>query len=157
MWYSTSNLGWTFSPPFRSFSDTYHVTWFMCTLSKLNYSIYSVYGKTQRKSWNEGSVWCQDSRWRFFCDGCWRQENVTNRFGHQHLQIVTLNKSSTLRCRRCHCISWYGIMINLEIVPLRDSMFMSQWQKLVRTHPKYTNSNNTPSNVYDINHFYNWI
>ena len=48
-------------------------------------------------------------------------------------------------------------MINQKIVLLQDSMFMSQWQKLVRTHPKYTNSNNTPSNVYDINHFYNWI
>ena len=29
---------------------------------------------------------------------------------------------------------------------------------MVRAHPsKYIISNNTPSNVYDINHFYNWI
>ena len=34
---------------------------------------------------------------------------------------------------------------------------MKHRQKMVRTHPKYTISNNSPSNVYDINHFYNWI
>ena len=109
---------------------------------------------TQRKSLNEGLNWRH----------CLLQENLSGQRSMTYWIIFvttrfTWNKAqSTLGCHQHRCISRHGIMIYLELVSFHDhTMFMNQWQKMVRTHPKYTNSNLTPSNVYDINHFYNWI
>ena len=122
MWYSTSNLGWTFSPPFRSFSDTYHVTWFMCTLSKL---YYTENGVAQEFKWGL-SLMLGSQLVTNFGDGCWWQENFSGQRSMTYWIIFvttrfTCNKAqSIIGCQQRRCISRYGIMIDLELVSFHD-------------------------------------